>query len=161
MKNTESNYPKRKSVKPIPKGFHTVTPFLTVNGAAGLIDFITNAFDGEVTSIMKGDDNKVMHATVQIGDSNIMISDATEKFVAMPTMLYLYVKDVDSVYQKAIEANGTSLRGPTDEFYGDRSAGIKDAWDNQWWIATHIEDVTPKELEKRKEKFSAHPQEVN
>jgi PhnB protein len=155
MKKTESKNPRRKSVKPIPKGFHTVTPFLTVNGAAGLIDFIENAFDGQVTSIMKGDDNTVMHATVKIGDSNLMISDANEKFPAMPSMLYLYVKDVDSVYRKAIDGRGTSLRKPTDEFYGDRSAGIKDDWDNQWWIATHIEDVSDEEMEKRKEKFSA------
>lgn len=166
MKKTESKNPKSKSVKSIPEGFHTVTPFLTVNGATRLIDFITKAFDGQVTSLMKGDDGKIMHATVKIGDSTIMISDATEKFRPMPTMLYLYVENVDSVYQKAIGVKGVSLREPTDEFYGDRSAGIEDAWSNQWWIATHIEDVSAEEMEKRKAKFSEQQakfseQEVN
>jgi PhnB protein len=97
---------------------------------------------------------KVMHATVQIGDCQIMVADAmdpTQK--AMPTMLYLYVDDVDAAYRQALEANGTSLREPVDEFYGDRSAGIKDEWNNQWWLATHKEDVSDAEMEKRKEEF--------
>lgn len=94
-----------------------------------------------------------MHASVQIGDSQIMVSDSTEKYPAGASRLYLYVDDVDVIYQNAINANGISLREPVDEFYGDRSGGIKDAWGNEWWIATHVEDVDDDEMEKRAKQF--------
>lgn len=142
-----------KRVQPIPKGFHTVTPFLIVKNATALLDFVNKAFNGETTSIMKDPDGKVMHATARIGNSTIMVSDASERFPSMPAMLYLYMDDVDVVYKKALSAGGESLREPTDEFYGDRSAGIRDAWDNQWWIATHVEDVDEKELKRRADNF--------
>ena len=151
MKN-ESKNKKSKSVKPIPKGYHTVTPFLIVNGAASLLEFITKAFGGKISFIMKGDDGKVSHATIKVGDSIIMVSDASERFQATSSMLHLYVEDVDSVYQSALDARGISLREPTDEFYGDRSAGVMDAWENQWWIATHTEDLSDEEMQARKEK---------
>lgn len=146
--------PKSKSVKAIPEGMHTVTPFLVVDGANELMRFIEQSFDGKTTAIMKSKDDKVMHAMAQIGDSQIMFSDATENYPAGACRLYLYVDDVDATYQKAIAANGTSLREPTDEFYGDRSCGVRDRWGNEWWIATHIEDVDDEEMEKRAEKFS-------
>ena len=112
------------------------------------------AFNGEVTSKMKGDDGRIMHATVQIGDSIIMVSDVMKGMnEPMPTMLYLYVDDVDAMYRQAIDANGTSIREPIDEFYGDRSAGVKDEWNNQWWVATHVEDMSDAEMERRKEEF--------
>ncbi len=145
---------KGQSVKAIPEGMHTVTPFMVVAGANELIRFIEQSFDGKTTSIMKTQDGKVMHASVQIGDSQVMITDATEKYPANSSSLYLYVDDVDVTYEKAIKAKGTSLREPTDEFYGDRSSGVKDAWGNEWWIATHVEDVDDKEMEKRAAKFS-------
>ena len=141
------------AAKPIPDGFHSVTPFVIVTDATRLLEFIKKAFRGETTSIMNDPDGKVIHATAKIGDSLIMVADAMERFPAMPCMLYLYVEDVDTVYQKAIKAGGQSLREPTNEFYGDRSAGIKDAWDNQWWIATHIEDVDEEELKRRAAEF--------
>ena len=140
-------------VNPVPAGYHTITPFLVVNGAAKLLDFIKTAFDGETTSIMKHKDGSVMHATAKIGNSNIMVADEMDRFPSMPCMLYLYVNDVDQFYDRAIQAGGQSLREPTNEFYGDRSAGIKDAWNNQWWIASHIEDVNTDELKKRAEEF--------
>ena len=142
-----------KMAKPIPEGFHTVTPFLIVKDATKLLEFIQKAFQGETTSIMKDADGKVMHATARIGDSIIMASDANDRIKAMSCMLYLYMDDVDAIYKQAIKAGGQSLREPTNEFYGDRSAGIKDAWDNQWWIATHIEDVDEKEMKRRAEEF--------
>jgi uncharacterized glyoxalase superfamily protein PhnB len=145
---------KGKSVKAIPEGMHTVTPFMIVDGANELIRFIEQSFDGKTTSIMKTQDGKVMHASVQIGDSQVMVTDATEKYPAGSSRLYLYVDDVDATYEKAIKAKGTSLREPTDEFYGDRSSGVKDAWGNEWWIATHVEDVDDEEMEKRAAKFS-------
>ena len=137
------------NVKAVPEGMHTVTPFLVADGANELIRFIEQSFDGKTTSIMKTKDGKVMHATVQIGDSQIMVADATDKYPAGSSRLYLYVDDVDAMYKKATDAKGTSLREPTDEFYGDRSAGVKDSWGNEWWIATHIEDVDDEEMERR------------
>ena len=142
-----------KAVNPIPEGMHTVTPFIVVNQAAMLMEFIKNAFDGKIRGQMDGEDGKVMHAEMTIGDSHIMISDANEKNAPMPCMLYLYVEDVDSTYQQALKAKGQSLREPTDEFYGDRSAGVKDPWGNQWWMATHVEDVSPEEMKKRANEF--------
>ena len=144
---------KNTNVKPVPEGYHTLTPFLMVKGAAKNIDFIKNAFGAKEKSIHKRPDGTVMHAELEIGDSLLMISEATEKYPAMPSALYLYVEDVDSVYNKAIEAGGTSLREPTDEFYGDRSCGVKDPAGNQWWIATHVEDVPPEEMKRREEEF--------
>jgi len=145
---------KSKSVKAIPEGMHTVTPFLVVDGANDLIRFIEQSFDGKVTSIMKTKEGRVMHAGVQIGDSQIMVTDSTEQYPAGQSRLYLYVDDVDSTYEKALDAKAASLREPTDEFYGDRSSGVKDAWGNEWWIATHVEDVDDKEMEKRAQEFS-------
>ena len=142
-------------MKAVPEGMHTVTPFLVVDGANELIRFIEQSFDGKVTSIMKTKEGRVMHAGVQIGDSQIMVTDSTEKYPAGSTRLYLYVDDVDATYNNAIKAKGTSLREPTDEFYGDRSSGVKDAWGNEWWIATHVEDVDDEEMEKRAKEFSA------
>ncbi len=144
---------KSKSVKAIPEGMHTVTPFLVVDGANEFIRFIEQSFDGKTTSIMKTKDGKVMHASVQIGDSQVMVTDATEQYPAGTCRLYLYVDDVDKTYKKAINAKGTSLREPTDEFYGDRSSGVKDNWGNEWWIATHVEDVDDEEMEKRARQF--------
>jgi uncharacterized glyoxalase superfamily protein PhnB len=145
--------PTSAAPQPIPVGFHTVTPFLVVKGAEQLLDFLEAAFKAEINYLMKDPGGKVMHATAKIGDSIVMLADANDKMGAMPCMLYLYVEDVDRVYRQAVVAGGQSLREPTDEFYGDRSAGIKDAWNNQWWVATHIEDVEMDEINRRAEAF--------
>jgi PhnB protein len=139
----------RKSVRAVPEGFHSITPYLVVDNATGLIDFIKKAFGGKQTFITKRDDNKIMHATVKIGDSTIMISDTMEGMSAQTGMLYLYLEDVDKVYQQALQAKGTSVREPKDEFYGDRAGAVRDEWGNVWWISTHFEDVDPEELERR------------
>ena len=137
-------------VKPIPDGFHTVTPYLIVDGAKKVIYFMQQALgakhDHELTL---RPDGMVMHATLKIGDSMVMISDASEHAKAMPVMLYLYVPDVDAAYQRAIKAGATSIMEPADQFYGDRSGGVKDAAGNSWFFGTHIEDVTAAELKKR------------
>ena len=141
------------AVKPIPEGFHTVTPYLIVQGASKLIDFLKQAFEAEEIYRQNMPDGTVMHAQVRIGDSMLMMSDATSQHKPMPSMIYLYVEDVDAVYNRALKAGATSLRKPTDEFYGDRSGGVKDQFGNQWWIGTHIEDVSPEEMEKRAEEL--------
>lgn len=140
---------KSKSVPAVPEGFNTVTPYLVVENAAELIEFIKNAFDGKVTFISKRDPEKIMHATVSIGTSTVMVSDAMEGMQPQTAMLYLYLEDVDKVFKKAIDAKATTVREPKTEFYGDRAGAVKDEWGNVWWIATHVEDVEPAELDRR------------
>jgi PhnB protein len=143
---------KNKSVRAVPEGLHTVTPYLMVNNAQGLIEFIKNAFDGKVTFVQKRDDDKIMHSTMSIGDSTVMISDTLEGMEAKTSMMFLYLEDVDSVFSRAMQAKATSVREPVTEFYGDRAGAVKDQWGNTWWIATHVEDVDPEELQRRAEK---------
>lgn len=144
---------RKKEVKPIPEGYHTITPFLLTDNAEELIEFIKGAFNGEVEDLTKSRNGKIRFATVKIGDSLVMISSGTENDIPKPCILHLYVEDMDSVYEQAVSAGGESLREPANEFYGDRLAAIKDDWGNQWWIATHIEDISGEEMEKRKKEF--------
>ncbi len=138
------------AVKAIPEGYHTVTPYLIVEKADEVIKFLKEAFDAkEVFEAMRGPDGKLKHAELLIGDSHIMLSEACPEKGKNSTMLYLYVNDVDKVYEKAIKAGGKEVRKPENQFYGDRSGGVKDVSGNEWWIATHVEDVNGAELEKR------------
>lgn len=129
------------TVKPIPEGDHTITPYLVVERAAQLIDFLKQAFDGEEIQRMTRPDGTIMHAEVKLGDSRVMIGEAGGEYPPMPAMLHLYVEDTDALYRRALQAGAVSLREPTDEAYGDRMSGVKDLCGNQWWIATHIKDV--------------------
>lgn len=147
MKKTAKN----QKLKAVPDGFHTVTPYLVVDNADELIEFIKNAFQGELTFMHRTDDNRVSHATVKIGNSLVMISDTMTDMEPELAMLYLYVDDVDSLYESAIDANAESIQEPKDQFYGDRAGAVKDRWGNKWWIATHIENVDEEELHKRGE----------
>ena len=136
-------------VKPVPEGRHTVIPYIVVPGVAKLIDFAKQAFGATEVYVSKLPDGSVMHAEIKIGDSIIMMGEGGATFKTFLAMLHLYMDDVDAVYQRAIQAGGKSLREPTDQFYGDRSGAVEDEFGNQWWIATHIEDVTPEEIERR------------
>ena len=138
-------------VKPIPDGYHSITPYLVVPGVAKLLDFLKQAFGAEPTHPpMTKPDGTVMHAEVQIGDSRIMMGDASgAKSGSMPAVLYLYVPDCDAVYRRALQAGGTSISEPADQFYGDRHGGIMDPSGNQWWVATRKEDVSSEEMMKR------------
>ncbi|HEX9545746.1 MAG TPA: VOC family protein, partial [Acidimicrobiales bacterium] len=109
------------------------------------------AFGADELLRMNTPEGKVGHAEVKIGDSTVMLADATttEQGQAMPTILYLYVEDVHKTYRRAVEAGGVSLREPADQFYGDRNASVRDPVGNQWWIATHVEDVSPEEAARR------------
>lgn len=137
------------SVKPIPEGYNNVIPFLVCKGADKVIEFAEKTFGAAVADISKTPDGIIMHAAIHIRDSAIMLSEASERFPAMPAMLYIYVENADEVYKKGLDAGGKSLREPTNEFYGDRSCGLEDVSGNQWWIATHIEDVSPEEIARR------------
>jgi PhnB protein len=141
------------AVKAIPDGYHAVTPYLVVQGAAKLIDFLKQAFDAQETFRMPMPDGTIMHAEVKIGDSMMMMGEASEQWKPMPAALYLYVTDADAVYKRALQAGATSIMEPADQFYGDRHGGVKDPSGNMWWIATHKEDVAPEELKKRAEAF--------
>ena len=142
------------AVKPVPDGYHSVTPYLTVRGATKVIEFLKQAFGARLThEPIKRPDGSIMHAEVTIGNSPIMIGEENEMSKATTTTLYIYVPDVDSVYQRAVKAGGASVMEPTDMFYGDRSGGVKDPSGNSWFIATHKEDVGAQELQKRAEVF--------
>ena len=140
-------------VKPIPEGYHTLTPHLIVQGASKLLDFMRAAFNAEEKYRLPGPDGLIMHAEVKIGDSMVMVGEATGEWKAMPASLALYTDNADALYKRALEAGATSIREPADQFYGDRSGGVKDPAGNHWWIATHIEDVPPEEIKKRAEEW--------
>jgi PhnB protein len=138
------------SVKPIPEGYHTVTPYLLVQGAEKLINFMKNAFDAKETEWYSMPDGSIGHAEVRIGDSVIMVANAQgDEYKPMAAGIHLYVEDCDVTYKLAIGAGATSVREPQDQFYGDRSAGVNDQFGNKWWIATHKEDMSKEEIIKR------------
>ncbi len=137
------------SVKPIPEGYSNVIPFLICTGADKVIDFCQKVFGAKAMNISKDDKGTIMHASIQIRDSAVMLSEGSEKFPAKSTMMYVYTENCDEIYKLGIAAGGTPLREPTNEFYGDRSCGFADPSGNQWWVATHIEDVSPEEIAKR------------
>src|SRR5215475_8923012 len=143
-----------EKVKPIPEGYHTITPYLVVDGAEKIIHFLKEAFEAKTAfEPTMRPDGKIMHAELKVGDSMVMISDSSERAQATSVMLYLYVPNVDACYQKALKAGATSLMVPADQFYGDRSGGVMDPAGNRWHIGTHVEDVSPAELKKRATEF--------
>jgi PhnB protein len=137
------------TVKSIPDGYHTLTPFITAEDASGLLQFIETAFEGKVRFRMDAPGGKIGHAEIEVGDSVIMVADPDERDTTAKAMLHLYVDDVDSVFQHAVAAGGTAESAPETHFYGDRSGTIRDGWGNRWYISTHVEDVTPEEMTKR------------
>jgi uncharacterized glyoxalase superfamily protein PhnB len=140
------------AVKPIPEGYSAVTPYLVVRGADKTTAFLKQAFGAEtVFEPLTRADGTILHTEVKIGDARVMLSEATEQHKAMPTMIYLYVQDIDAVYRRAIAAGGTSIKEPKDEFFGDRTGGVKDPSGNHWEIATRKEDLSPQELKTRAE----------
>jgi uncharacterized glyoxalase superfamily protein PhnB len=143
------------AVKPIPDGYHSVNPYLTVQGVEKLLEFLKQVFAAEETERIPRPDGSIGHAEVRIGDSVVMMGDATDEWPPMPGSAYVYVTDVDDVYQTALSAGATSLHEPTEEFYGDRMAGVRDPVGNVWWIATHTEDVPAEELAKRAQEWAS------
>jgi PhnB protein len=140
---------KLMTVKPIPEGYHTVTPYMVVSQPGETIEFLAKTFNATVADVMRTNDGRVMHAGLTIGDSKLMLAASMENFPAQPSSFYLYVKDTDSTYRQAVAAGGMSVMEPADQFYGDRNAGVKDPSGNTWWIATHFEDVSPQDMKLR------------
>ncbi|HZK76288.1 MAG TPA: VOC family protein [Candidatus Kapabacteria bacterium] len=142
------------SLNHIPRGYHSITPYLSVKDPKNLIGFITSVFDASEKEMMKDDAGNVMHAEYQIGDSVVMISQARDPWPETPAAMYVYVKDVDAAFKRALASGATSIMEPADQFYGDRHGGVKDSNGNSWWIATHIEDVSPEEMKRRSEEWA-------
>jgi PhnB protein len=136
-------------VKPVPDGYPTVSPYLIVRGVSELVGFLKHVFEAEEIERIPGPDGAVSHAEVRIGDAMVMMGEAPEGYEPKPGSCYVYVPDVDAVYERALEAGATSVMEPADQFYGDRTGGVEDASGSTWWIATHIEDVSHEELLKR------------
>lgn len=144
------------AVKPIPDGYHSIQPYLIIDGAAKAIEFYKKAFGATERLCMKQPDGKVGHAEIDIGDSCIMMADehpqikafAPPHYGGSPVSLMIYTKDCDAMYKQALATGATSDREPTDQFYGDRMAGVVDPFGYKWYIATHIKDVSKEDLEK-------------
>ena len=135
-------------VKTIPDGFHTANVYLQVEDARKQIAFLKQAFGAEERHSV-GPDGNIIHAEVKLGDSVIMIGQAGRPWKPRPCTVYLYVEDVDAAHRSAVEAGAKSLGEPKDQFYGDRSGGVEDTNGNWWWVATHIEDVSHEESNRR------------
>jgi len=145
------------SVKPIPEGYHSVTPYLYVRGASAGIDFYKNVFGAAEIVRMAGPDGRIMHAELKIGDSIVMLADenphmgmfSPQTVGGFSKGLHLYVENVDAVVKKMTDNGAKILRPIKNQFYGDRSASLLDPFGHMWSVATHIEDVSPEEMKKR------------
>jgi PhnB protein len=145
------------NIKPIPEGYHSVTPYLFIKGAASAIEFYKNVFGATEVMRMPGPNGQIMHAEMRIGDSIVMLSDENPQMGALSPQsiggtaggLNVYIADVDAVTQKAVDAGAKLVRPVKDQFYGDRSGSIIDPFGHMWSVATHVEDVAPEELRKR------------
>ena len=150
------------AVKPIPEGYHSVTPYLIVRGAASALDFYKKAFGATELFRFPMPDGRIGHAEIKIGDSQIMLADepqdephqriglkAPRSLNGTSVGIMLYVENVDAVAKQAISAGATEVRPVVDQFYGDRSGTVLDPFGHVWTIATHKEDLSPEELQRR------------
>jgi PhnB protein len=144
-------------VKPVPPGYHTATPYLTLSDAASAIDFYKRAFGATEIARMKGPDGKIGHAEIKIGDSIVMLGEewpgnsarSPQSLGGSTFGIFLYVDDVDTVFNTAVKAGAKAEQPPTDMFWGDRFGKLADPFGHLWYLATHVEDVAPEEMEKR------------
>lgn len=141
------------AVNRIPEGFHSVTPYLVVREVPKLLDFLKQAFNAQEIMRMPTPGGAIMHAEVRVGNSAIMMGEASGEHQPMPGSLYLYVDDADATYKRALQAGAASQMEPANQFWGDRIASVIDPVGNHWSIATHVEDVAPEEMAKRAEAF--------
>ena len=147
-------------VKPIPAGYHSVTPYLIIKGAAKALDFYRKAFGATELFRMATPDGQVGHAEIMIGDSHVMLADEPDptqmpgykgpkSLGGTPVSLMIYIEDVDSVFARSIGAGGKVMREVQDQFYGDRTGTFEDPFGHVWTVATHKEDLSPEEIERR------------
>ena len=151
------------AAKAIPEGYHVVTPSLTVKDGAKAIEFYTKAFGATERMRAPGPDGRLMHAELQLGDSIVMLSEempemgckAPASVGAVSSSLYVYVPDVDAAFKRAVAAGAKSLVPPSDMFWGDRFGSVEDPSGHRWGLATHKEDPSPAEMERRQKEFFA------
>jgi PhnB protein len=152
------------TIKPIPDGYQTATPYLIIKNAAQAIEFYQQAFGATETMRLADNNGKIAHAEIKIGNSTIMLADefpemgfrSPESIGGTPVTIMLYLEDVDTQFSQALAAGATELRPIEDQFFGDRSGKLSDPFGHIWIIATHIEDVSPAEIQQR---FSAYLQQ--
>jgi PhnB protein len=150
-------------VKPIPEGYHSVTPYLCVKGGADAIEFYKKAFGAKEVMRMGGPEGKIGHAELQLGDSRVMLADefpemgflSPQSVGGVPVMMHLYVEDVDSTVSRATNAGAKVTRPIEDQFYGDRAGQIEDPFGHKWYVSTHKEDLTMDQIKERQAKAFA------
>ena len=149
--------------KPIPDGYHSVTPYLIINGAADALEYYKKAFGATELFRMPAPEGKIGHAEIKIGDSPIMLADefpemgykSPKSLGGSPVSIMIYVDDVDTVFKQAVDAGAKEQRPIKDQFYGDRSGTLEDPFGHVWHVATHKEDISPEEMERRAKAASA------
>jgi len=156
----------KEKAKPIPKGFHSISPILIIRNASEAIEFYENAFGAEIIDRMDRPDGKVMHAALKFGDSIVMLGEecashegheqncprSPEDLKGTTVSLYLYVKSVDTLFDQAVKAGAQVVMPVTDMFWGDRAGMLRDPFGHDWFVATHVEDLSPKQIKERMEK---------
>ncbi|MFY9585383.1 MAG: VOC family protein [Candidatus Acidiferrales bacterium] len=150
------------TVRPVPEGYHTVTPAITCRGAAGAIEFYKKALGAKEIARMEGPGGTIAHAEIQIGDSKIMLGDEWPGQTAAPSAtapasasLFIYLPEVDKAFNTAVAAGCQVVMPPTDMFWGDRYGKLRDPYGHHWGLATHIEDVSMEEMKRRSDEFMA------
>ena len=149
--------------QPVPEGYHTLTPYLAVDDAKAAIDFYQRAFGAKERVRMHGPDGMIAHAELEIGDSKVMLADPFPQASTRPPKelggtsvgVFVYVENVDEVFQQAVDAGATATMEPDDQFWGDRFGSVTDPFGHSWQISTHVEDVPPEEMEKRSKEWMA------
>lgn len=152
-------------VKPIPEGYHTVTPYLCVSDAARAIEFYKEALGATEIMRMEAPGGRIGHAEIKIGDSHVMLADefpeinfrSPQTLGGPSTQFMIYVEDVDARVERAVAAGAKLVRPVKDQFYGDRSGGVEDPFGHFWYISTHVEDLAPEEIKKRSDAEMAQP----
>ncbi|HKD78381.1 MAG TPA: VOC family protein [Candidatus Angelobacter sp.] len=132
-----------------PEGYQTVIPYIHANNARKLISFLKEAFDAQEIAVYPRPDGTIGHAALRVGDSVVELADAGAEWPAMPCAMQVYVPDTDAAYQRALKAGATSLSAPVTQFYGDRSANVRDMCGNNWYIATQVEALSKEEIDRR------------
>ena len=155
-----------KAAKAIPQGYHTVTPSIVVAGAAEAIDFYKKAFGAEERMRFPGPDGKLMHAEISVGDSVIMLGDempeqggrSPKSYGGTPVSFFVYKDNVDAAWKRAVDAGAREIMPLQDMFWGDRTGCVEDPFGHRWWLAQHVQDLTPEELQRKAEEFFSHMQ---
>jgi uncharacterized glyoxalase superfamily protein PhnB len=156
----------QQQVRPIPEGFHTVTPHLVCANAAEAIEFYKKAFGAVEVGRMPSPDGKIMHASLRIGDSPLMLADEFPGYGSLgplalkgtPVVIHLYVQDVDAVYAQAVAAGAQAAMPPAEMFWGDRYGQLVDPFGHRWSLATHTRDLTPEQMQQEMQKMMAQQQ---